>query len=419
MKTLATVLLVLVLFVAACDPTVDDIERDAGTVDTTDAGKDVECRLHSDCQKGELCKGGVCVRSDLDAGTFDTGTCIPQCIPNVKACGFDGCGNTCGACSADEICQQGVCVLVAMPDAGLPDSGSPDSGTIEDVGTPDSGTPDAGQPDAGGDAGNCEPANLDKPCVTTLCHGGNSETGCVPTPGTTVCLLGTMGCAPNCPTNSSEICGDGLDNDCDGVVDNGCVCVPQCQNRQCGFDGCGDSCGTCAAGSLCQADGTCVVVETPDAGTPDAGDDVGTPDSGSPDVNTTDAGDTDAGMDSGIDAGPMYAITCAVPLDMVGDGRVCKPRMYYGGFDVTGQVNASFITDNASLLVPRETLCASWWYPKADFNSQLAGPGVDGVWTGGAGVKLVSPDGNEVKLVEVPRGNPHNFSTPDPLPGCP
>lgn len=368
MKTRIVFGIVLAVAMMACGDEPSSLEAgDTGSSNNQsgmDAGKDVECRLSSDCQNGELCVDengrGVCKPvATPDAGSFDTGTCIPQCVANVKACGFDGCGATCGSCSANELCQQGVCNLVVTPDAGSPDSGSPDSGTIEDVGTPDSGLPDSGTPDSGTpDAG--------QPDV------GETDVG----------------------------------NDI-GTPDSG-VCVPQCTNRVCGFDGCGSTCGTCAAGSLCQSDGTCVVVETPDAGTPDASDDVGTPDSGTPD-----AGDTDVGTDAGVDAGPMYTVTCVMP-----DGQACKPRMYYGGFDVSGQVNASFVGENIIIMVPRETLCASWWFPKADFNAQLSDAGVEGQWIGGGAIKVIAPTGEEVKLVEAPRGNPHNYTAPDPLPGC-
>jgi hypothetical protein len=80
-----------------------------------------------------------------------------------------------------------------------------------------------------------------------------------------------------------ELCGDGLDNDCDGRTDppelcddlcrgvscppgEACApltgrCVPLCQpvcgGRQCGPDGCGGLCGTCPPGERCNQDGRC------------------------------------------------------------------------------------------------------------------------------------------------------------------
>ena len=48
------------------------------------------------------------------------------------------------------------------------------------------------------------------------------------------------------------------------VCENGqCVCVPKCQGKQCGDDGCGGSCGTCPTGETCQAQsGQCITVPT-------------------------------------------------------------------------------------------------------------------------------------------------------------
>ena len=54
-----------------------------------------------------------------------------------------------------------------------------------------------------------------------------------------------------------EICGDGIDQDC---VDGDAVCcTPTCGGTQCGDDGCGGSCGECGAGSSCSAEGVCEI----------------------------------------------------------------------------------------------------------------------------------------------------------------
>jgi hypothetical protein len=41
-------------------------------------------------------------------------------------------------------------------------------------------------------------------------------------------------------------------------VSNCSACVPVCVNRQCGNDGCGGSCGICAPGESCDANGRCI-----------------------------------------------------------------------------------------------------------------------------------------------------------------
>jgi hypothetical protein len=82
----------------------------------------------------------------------------------------------------------------------------------------------------------------------------------------------------NCSAGGVRI-DSGLDVDDDGVLDpeeveqtsyvcnatscdaaSGCPCVPDCSGRQCGADGCGGICGTCAAGESCSWSGTCECV---------------------------------------------------------------------------------------------------------------------------------------------------------------
>ena len=84
--------------------------------------------------------------------------------------------------------------------------------------------------------------------------------------------------------DARELCGDGLDNDCDGATDphelcdekcdgvecpegwacdpdtGDCVpiCTPHCSGRECGPDGCGGDCGVCPPGLTCDRDGNCV-----------------------------------------------------------------------------------------------------------------------------------------------------------------
>lgn len=75
------------------------------------------------------------------------------------------------------------------------------------------------------------------------------------------------GCVPQC---EGKYCGDdGCGGSCGSCpapsacsAEARCVaspCVPSCNGRKCGDDGCGGSCGTCGAGSLC-FDGSCLKV---------------------------------------------------------------------------------------------------------------------------------------------------------------
>ena len=54
----------------------------------------------------------------------------------------------------------------------------------------------------------------------------------------------------NVKPTSAEIPGDGVDNNCDGQIDN-TSCQPNCSGKVCGDDGCGGSCGECQAGATC------------------------------------------------------------------------------------------------------------------------------------------------------------------------
>jgi hypothetical protein len=61
--------------------------------------------------------------------------------------------------------------------------------------------------------------------------------------------------APSAEASADDVKPDlGIDVD----VDTGPACVPACEDRECGPDGCGGSCGACASGRICSADAVCV-----------------------------------------------------------------------------------------------------------------------------------------------------------------
>ncbi|MDB4938314.1 MAG: Tryptophan synthase alpha chain, partial [Labilithrix sp.] len=60
-----------------------------------------------------------------------------------------------------------------------------------------------------------------------------------------------------------------------GGTTSGASTVPLCKNRQCGDDGCGGSCGSCAAGTTCNTDGACVTCTPSCAGKTCGGDGCG------------------------------------------------------------------------------------------------------------------------------------------------
>jgi hypothetical protein len=93
-------------------------------------------------------------------------------------------------------------------------------------------------------------------------HNGPAGSGQPWNPPTT--CQGTTTCQPSC---SGKQCGD---NGCGGScgtcasdqtcsTSNQCVptCAPACSGKQCGDDGCGGSCGSCTSGQTCDANGLC------------------------------------------------------------------------------------------------------------------------------------------------------------------
>jgi formylglycine-generating enzyme required for sulfatase activity len=118
--------------------------------------------------------------------------------------------------------------------------------------------------DACASAGGCEytphtdvcddgdPCTLGETCATGKCEGGTpmsceDENDC--TDNT---------CLPDGTCDSSSIEGPCGVNDVGICLESEC-CVPDCENRTCGTDGCGGSCGTCEEEELCNEDlGQCV-----------------------------------------------------------------------------------------------------------------------------------------------------------------
>ncbi|MBP8811392.1 MAG: hypothetical protein KBG48_15835 [Kofleriaceae bacterium] len=212
------------------------------------------------------------VRAHLAHGDY-LGECASTCAPEGGAC-----ADTDDCCLGE--CRSGACMTVCAPGALLACYDGP-------AGTAGVGACVAGarkcEPDGGG-YGNCigQVTPTDEVCGDGLdndCDGDADESCvCVPgsiatcydgpagTAGVGVCVAGARKCAPdgggygNCVGSvgpSAEVCGDGLDNDCDGVADDGCSCAPgstlSCYDLPTGTAGVG----VCAAGTqACNADGT-------------------------------------------------------------------------------------------------------------------------------------------------------------------
>ena len=174
-----------------------------------------------------------------DSGPYDLEIfCESQCLPDCagKECGDDGCLGDCGICGAGLYCVDNECL--------------PNNGCMATV-DPGCGNCSCQQCVCDVLPGCC----LDqwhKLCVAECldnCGGCDLFTWC----GDGLCdVLGGENCddcPADCPCSEDEKCANGI-----------CIpaCIPDCTERECGPDGCGGTCGQCAEGALCLADGTCL-----------------------------------------------------------------------------------------------------------------------------------------------------------------
>ncbi|MCX7959149.1 MAG: hypothetical protein N3B13_08890, partial [Deltaproteobacteria bacterium] len=167
-------------------------------------------------------------------------SCTPNCTN--KECGDDGCGGSCGNCSA------------------VPADYCLNSTTLRDY---------------TGASGSCSNFKCSYPYTDRTCSGGCANGKCNScTPNCTNKECGDDGCGGNCGTCSSapaDYCLNSTtlrdytgssgtcsnfkcsypytDRTCQyGCANNKCnsTCTPSCSNKECGDDGCGGSCGGCS-----------------------------------------------------------------------------------------------------------------------------------------------------------------------------
>ena len=146
--------------------------------------------------------------------------CRPAC--DGRRCGDDGCGGACGFCGRGETCEDGQCAGPCAPDCG---------GVRDRVCDVDDG--------CGGTCG----------CLQS--QGCTDDNRCAP------CCVGECGPSRTCagvfcqgPCARGSVCSERV---------RGCAreCMPNCDGRSCGDDGCGGSCGACGANSSCDGQGGC------------------------------------------------------------------------------------------------------------------------------------------------------------------
>jgi len=194
--------------------------------------------------------------------------CEPDCTG--KECGGDGCGGECGLCVPGAICDNGICLDVCVPECFTAD----------------------------GQKKECGDDNCDGVCGLCAANETCLDGQCIVPP---TCEL-MLACAENCFFIGEEcfamcsagasggeyskfkavwdclslVCADSGDPSCvKGALLGACYqnylacvsCTPSCENKECGPDNCGGSCGACPDNHDCQA-GICIPVCIPNCDLP-------------------------------------------------------------------------------------------------------------------------------------------------------
>jgi hypothetical protein len=174
----------------------------------------------------------------------------------------------------------------------------------------------------------CSFPNATAACSNGVCARGSCESGYVDLDG-----VSQNGCEYKCPVDppaSAELCGNSLDDDCDGRVDEGCECDPTSSARV--F--CGNNQGLCRASMTCGTDGkftACVV-------------DVGP----SPEICNGLDDDCDGLIDEGFDlkTDPANCGACGTRCFFPNAAAVCAASVCVRGSCTSGYVDLDGISQN-------------------------------------------------------------------------
>jgi hypothetical protein len=238
------------------------------------------CLNNGDCAPGFVCQSGICVATCPPAGTpcDDGNSCTTNDLTD-GACGCTGTPIVCNdgnPCTFDQ-CVNGTCVFSTSPNGTSCPTGICQNGICVQNCTDNDLD---GFTTCNGDCNDANPAirpsaieqcdGIDNDCDGQIDEGnpsggGSCNTGMlgVCSQGVIVCSNGTLTCQPiNSP--SAEIC-DGLDNDCDGQVDEGVSCalpnaITACQAGTCVIIQCQTGFSNCDGLTFngCETTGSCI-----------------------------------------------------------------------------------------------------------------------------------------------------------------
>ncbi len=191
--------------------------------------------------------------------------CVPDCVD--KNCGPDGCGGSCGECTAAQTCGAGLCA--DAPTECVPMGEVTCDGSAYGLSTGAPGAVNAFDGYTCGAPTELFGESLEVVYTLTLPSGDNPRVTIqgVDTEGLAVTVLqgGCVDTEATCVVQgTSSVVFDGTagetyalvwDNEMPFVVDDfgfevSC-CVPQCGDKVCGDDGCGGECGTCDPSQWC------------------------------------------------------------------------------------------------------------------------------------------------------------------------
>ena len=227
-----------------CGP--DGCGGSCGTCSAAIPCLDGKCQCVKNCN-GKQCGPDGCGGSCGDCADVPGGACMPngtccaqQCVN--KECGWDGCGLGCGSCNDHlfctiDTCVDGKCQHALDPGDCLIDgvcyhvnNKNPET-LCEHCDPLSSGNQWTVRPDGA----DCDPSNYNKKwiCVAGSC--------CLPSCQYKKC--GSDGCLDQCNPcpELNHVCEEGE-----------CLCVPDCDGKSCGPNGCMGECGTCSALEECR-----------------------------------------------------------------------------------------------------------------------------------------------------------------------